>query len=113
MERYNMIVIGGGAAGLTVAGGAALVGARVALLERGRMGGECLNTGCVPSKALLHVAKVAQLIRTAPGHAISGASPVPPQDLRRAREYVRAAQARLAPHDSDASRSRSFTNYRA
>ena len=100
MERYNMIVIGGGAAGLTVAGGAALVGARVALLERGRMGGECLNTGCVPSKALLHVAKVAQLIRTAPGHAIGGASPVPPQDLTTVREYVRAAQARLAPHDS-------------
>src|SRR4249919_4332277 len=83
MERYNMIVIGGGAAGLTVAGGAALVGARVALLERGRMGGECLNTGCVPSKALLHVAKVAQLIRSAPGHAITGASPVPRQDLKR------------------------------
>jgi len=45
MERYNMVVIGGGAAGLTVAGGAALVGARVALLERGPMGGECLHTG--------------------------------------------------------------------
>ncbi len=100
MERFNMVVIGGGAAGLTVAGGAALVGARVALLERGRMGGECLNTGCVPSKALLHVAKVAQLIRRAPRHAISGATPLPPQDLKKVMDYVRAAQAQLAPHDS-------------
>ena len=100
MERYNMVVIGGGAAGLTVAGGAALVGARVALLERARMGGECLNTGCVPSKALLHVAKLAQLIRRAPEHAISGASPLPPQDLKKVMDYVRAAQAQIAPHDS-------------
>jgi pyruvate/2-oxoglutarate dehydrogenase complex dihydrolipoamide dehydrogenase (E3) component len=100
MERYNVVVIGGGAAGLTVAGGAALAGARVALLEGGRMGGECLNTGCVPSKALLHVAKVAQLIRAAPDHGITGTAPLPPQDLRRVMAYVRAAQARLAPHDS-------------
>jgi pyruvate/2-oxoglutarate dehydrogenase complex dihydrolipoamide dehydrogenase (E3) component len=83
-----------------VAGGAALAGARVALLEAGRMGGECLNTGCVPSKALLHVAKVAQLIRSAPDHAITGARPLPPQDLKRVMDHVRAAQARLAPHDS-------------
>jgi pyruvate/2-oxoglutarate dehydrogenase complex dihydrolipoamide dehydrogenase (E3) component len=99
MERYNMVVIGGGAAGLTAAGGAALVGARVALLERGPMGGECLNTGCVPSKALLHTAKVAQLIRAAPEHAIH-AGPLPAQDLKRVTERVRAVQARLAPHDS-------------
>jgi len=100
MERFNMVVIGGGAAGLTAAAGAALVGARVALLERSLMGGECLNTGCVPSKALLHVARVAQLIRTAPDHAISGARALPPQDLKRIMERLRAVQARLAPHDS-------------
>jgi pyruvate/2-oxoglutarate dehydrogenase complex dihydrolipoamide dehydrogenase (E3) component len=99
MERYNIAVIGGGASGLTVAGGAALVGARVALLERGRMGGECLNSGCVPSKALLHVAKVAQMVRTAADHAVIGGG-VPPQDLKRVMQYVRATQARLAPHDS-------------
>jgi flavin-dependent dehydrogenase len=52
MERYNLIVIGGGAGGLTVATIAAVLGARVALLEKERMGGDCLNYGCVPSKAL-------------------------------------------------------------
>jgi pyruvate/2-oxoglutarate dehydrogenase complex dihydrolipoamide dehydrogenase (E3) component len=53
MERYNLIVIGGGSGGLTVAAIAAILGARVALLEKGQMGGDCLNDGCVPSKALL------------------------------------------------------------
>jgi len=77
MERYNLVVIGAGAAGLTVAGGAALLGARVALLERGRMGGDCLNDGCVPSKALLHVAKVAHTVRTAAAHAVTGVAPLP------------------------------------
>jgi pyruvate/2-oxoglutarate dehydrogenase complex dihydrolipoamide dehydrogenase (E3) component len=100
MERYNMVVIGGGAAGLTAAGGAALVGARVALVERGAMGGECLNTGCVPSKALLHAARVAHVVRTAPDHAIAGAAMPPAQDLKRIMARVRAVQARLAPHDS-------------
>jgi glycine/D-amino acid oxidase-like deaminating enzyme len=51
MERYNLIVLGAGSGGLTVAAGAALIGAGVALLEKHRMGGDCLNYGCVPSKA--------------------------------------------------------------
>jgi pyruvate/2-oxoglutarate dehydrogenase complex dihydrolipoamide dehydrogenase (E3) component len=100
MERYNVIVIGGGAAGLTVAGGAALFGARVALLERGRLGGDCLHYGCVPSKALLHVAKVAHVVRGAAAHAVSGVGPLPRQDLTAAMDYVRSVQARIAPHDS-------------
>jgi pyruvate/2-oxoglutarate dehydrogenase complex dihydrolipoamide dehydrogenase (E3) component len=54
---YNLIVIGAGAAGLVTAAGAAGLGARVALIERERMGGDCLNTGCVPSKALLRAAR--------------------------------------------------------
>ena len=49
--RYNLVVIGGGTAGLVTAAGAAGLGARVALIERHLMGGDCLNTGCVPSKA--------------------------------------------------------------
>jgi pyruvate/2-oxoglutarate dehydrogenase complex dihydrolipoamide dehydrogenase (E3) component len=99
LHRYNVIVIGGGAAGLTVAGGAALLGARVALVERDRLGGECLHTGCVPSKALLHVARVAHLVRTASDHAVR-AAPLPRQDLAAVMRYVRAAQARIAPHDA-------------
>jgi pyruvate/2-oxoglutarate dehydrogenase complex dihydrolipoamide dehydrogenase (E3) component len=57
--RYNLVVIGGGSAGLVCAKGAAGLGARVALVEAGRLGGDCLNQGCVPSKALLASARQA------------------------------------------------------
>ncbi len=100
MERYNLVVLGAGSGGLTVAAGAAALGARVALLERARMGGDCLNHGCVPSKALLRVAKVAHGVRTAGAYAVTGAGPLPRQDLKHAMDYVRAARARVAPHDS-------------
>jgi pyruvate/2-oxoglutarate dehydrogenase complex dihydrolipoamide dehydrogenase (E3) component len=56
-SRYNLVVIGAGTAGLVTAAGAAGLGARVALVERDRMGGDCLNVGCVPSKALLRTAR--------------------------------------------------------
>ena len=55
----DLCVIGAGSGGLNVASGAAQLGVRTVLIEGGDMGGECLNTGCVPSKALLHVAKTA------------------------------------------------------
>src|SRR5262249_20631456 len=55
--RYNLVVIGGGTAGLVCAAGAAGLGARVALIEKHRLGGDCLNYGCVPSKALLRCAR--------------------------------------------------------
>ena len=54
---HDVIVIGAGAAGLTAAGGGALFGLKVALIEGHKMGGECLNNGCVPSKALITAAK--------------------------------------------------------
>ncbi|MGB5779040.1 MAG: FAD-dependent oxidoreductase, partial [Allopontixanthobacter sediminis] len=60
---HDAIVIGGGAAGLTAAGGCALFGLKVALIEAHKMGGECLNNGCVPSKALITAAKRAQEAR--------------------------------------------------
>lgn len=63
--RYDLVIIGGGSAGLSAASTAALLGVKVALIDRARLGGECLYTGCVPSKALLHVARVAQDVRTA------------------------------------------------
>ena len=56
VDRYDLVVIGGGSAGLTAARTAAALGARVALVECNQLGGECLWTGCVPSKALLHAA---------------------------------------------------------
>ncbi len=57
--EYDLCVIGGGSAGLVAAAGAAALGAKVVLVEKHKMGGDCLNYGCVPSKALLHSAKVA------------------------------------------------------
>ena len=57
--KVDLCVIGGGSGGLSVAAGASQMGARVALVERGRMGGDCLNTGCVPSKALIACARAA------------------------------------------------------
>ncbi len=100
MERYNLIVLGAGSGGLTVAAGGAIVGARVALLEKHRMGGDCLNYGCVPSKALLRAAKVAQTIRIADKYGIRGGGPLPAQDLKSVMDYVRRARAYVAPHDS-------------
>ncbi len=55
--RYNIVVIGGGTAGLVTAAGAAGLGAKVALIERALLGGDCLNVGCVPSKAMIRCAR--------------------------------------------------------
>lgn len=62
---YDIIILGGGSAGIVSGVVAGALKMRVLLIEKDKMGGECLNTGCVPSKALLHAAKVAQTIRTA------------------------------------------------
>ena len=63
--RYNLVVIGGGPAGLVAAFGAAGLGARVAIVEKGLLGGDCLISGCVPSKVLLGAAHAAQAAREA------------------------------------------------
>jgi pyruvate/2-oxoglutarate dehydrogenase complex dihydrolipoamide dehydrogenase (E3) component len=95
---YNAVVIGAGTAGLVTAAGTAGLGGRVALVERHRMGGDCLNTGCVPSKALIASARAAALIRDA------GRLGLQPQEPRfrfeDVMERVRERRARLAPHDS-------------
>ncbi len=97
-DRHDVLVIGAGAAGLTAAGGCALYGLRTALIERGRMGGECLNTGCVPSKALLAAAAAAQGVRDAGRFGIRTAPPT--VDFAAVRAHVRGAIAAIAPHDS-------------
>lgn len=93
-----MVVIGGGTAGLVAAHGAAAVGARVLLAEQDRTGGDCLWTGCVPSKTLIATATLAHRMR----HADEwGLSPVVPEiDLATVMDRVRDAQATIAPHDS-------------
>ncbi|HEY4744962.1 MAG TPA: FAD-dependent oxidoreductase, partial [Desulfuromonadaceae bacterium] len=63
--RYNLVVVGAGTAGLVCAAGAAGLGARVALIERGLMGGDCLNCGCVPSKGLIRASRAVHDVRTA------------------------------------------------
>src|SRR5438309_2775884 len=63
--RYNLVVLGAGTAGLVAAAGAAGLGARVALIEKHLLGGDCLNYGCVPSKALLRAARAVADVRAA------------------------------------------------
>ena len=75
MADYDLIVLGGGSAGLIAAGTAAQLGARTLLVERHKLGGECLNTGCVPSKALIRSANVAALLARAGEFGIDGARP--------------------------------------
>lgn len=96
---HDVVVVGAGSAGLTAAGGCARLGLRVALIERDRMGGECLNTGCVPSKALLAAAHRAQAMR---GTALGVTGPGPTVDFAAVRAHVQAAIAAIAPHDSEA-----------
>lgn len=94
---HDLVVVGAGAAGLTAAGGAARLGLRVALVERGRMGGECLNTGCVPSKALLAAARRAHAMR---GGALGVSASGVAIDFAQVRAHVRGAIDAIAPHDS-------------
>jgi len=95
---YDLAVIGGGTAGLVASRVAAAIGARVVLAERGRPGGDCLWTGCVPSKALIAAADLAQRIRTA---GCVGLDPREPQiDFARVMGHVHGAQAAIEPQDS-------------
>ena len=96
--KVDICVIGAGSGGLSVAAGASQLGATVALVERHLMGGDCLNFGCVPSKALLAAGKAAQNIRAADGFGIAVG---PPQiDQKAVRQHVRDVIADIAPHDS-------------
>ncbi len=95
---YNVVVIGAGTAGLVTAAGTAGLGGRVALVERGRMGGDCLNYGCVPSKALIKSARVAAAIRHADRYGLDCRDPE--VDYGRVVRRMKAARARIEPHDS-------------
>lgn len=95
---HDVIVIGAGAAGLTAAGGTALFGLKAVLIEGHKMGGECLNNGCVPSKALITAAKRAAEARTATRHGVTLA---PPQvDWAGVMAHVHDAIAHIEHHDS-------------
>ncbi len=94
---YNLVVVGAGTAGLVSAAGAAGLGARVALVERHLMGGDCLNTGCVPSKALIKSARVAAAARGAADYGVRvGEVSV---DFGRVMERMRRLRAGIGPED--------------
>ncbi len=95
---HDVIVIGGGAAGLTAAGGCALFGLKTALIEGHKMGGECLNNGCVPSKALIASAKRAAEAREEKRAGVQLAAPV--VEWSGVHKHVHEAIAHIAPHDS-------------
>ncbi len=96
--RYNLVVIGAGTAGLVTAAGAAGLGAKVALIERGLMGGDCLNVGCVPSKAIIAAARQAATVRDAADYGIRSSSPV--IDFAEVMRRMRRLRASISPHDS-------------
>jgi pyruvate/2-oxoglutarate dehydrogenase complex dihydrolipoamide dehydrogenase (E3) component len=99
--RYNLVVIGAGTAGLVAAAGAAGLGARVALVERRLMGGDCLNFGCVPSKALIRASRVSAEIGRASDYGIApdGAAHA---EFAAVMERMRRVRAELSANDSAA-----------
>jgi pyruvate/2-oxoglutarate dehydrogenase complex dihydrolipoamide dehydrogenase (E3) component len=100
MPDFDLAVIGAGSAGLSVTAVAAQLGINVALIERDRMGGDCLNTGCVPSKALLAASHAAVVERGADRFGLGLAEPE--VDWAAVQRHVQGAIAALAPTDSEA-----------
>lgn len=96
---YDLLIIGGGSAGIVAGNVAGAIGARVALIERHRIGGECLWTGCVPSKALLHAADVAHTLKHAASHGFADV-PLPREKCAGAFDYVRAKIAETRANDA-------------
>ncbi len=98
-SRYNLVVIGAGTAGLVCAAGAAGLGARVALIERHLLGGDCLNVGCVPSKAVIGAARAAAAVKDAGRFGVAVPDGVR-VDFGAAMARMRRLRASIAPHDS-------------
>ncbi|HLQ11355.1 MAG TPA: FAD-dependent oxidoreductase [Ktedonobacteraceae bacterium] len=94
MERYDMTIIGGGSGGLTAARTATALGASVLLVDKEKLGGDCLNFGCVPSKSLIHVARVVQQARDAARLGLTPANLG--VDMARVSAYVQGVIGRVA-----------------
>ena len=96
--KADLCIIGAGSGGLSVAAGAAQMGANVVLIEKGKMGGDCLNYGCVPSKALIAAGHAAEGIRRSGVFGVNGRAPeIRFQDVH---DHVHGVIAAIAPHDS-------------
>lgn len=98
-KSYHLVIIGAGTAGLVTAAGAAGLGARVALVERELMGGDCLNVGCVPSKGLIRAARVAATVRDAQPFGVKLVSDAG-FDFAKAMRRMRELRAQISPNDS-------------
>jgi pyruvate/2-oxoglutarate dehydrogenase complex dihydrolipoamide dehydrogenase (E3) component len=94
----DICVIGAGSGGLSVAAATAAFGVPVVLVEKGKMGGDCLNYGCVPSKALIAAAKRAQMLRAAPSFGIGVQRPA--VEFEKVHDHVHGVIAAIAPNDS-------------
>ncbi len=94
----DICIIGAGSGGLSVAAGASQMGAKTVLIERGAMGGDCLNTGCVPSKALIAAAHAAHTFREAAKFGVAAAEPE--IDMAKVRDHVKGVIDAIAPMDS-------------
>ena len=94
----DVCIVGGGSAGLVVASGAAQLGLSVVLVERAEMGGDCLNFGCVPSKALIAAAHAAQAQRSGAAFGIAPVEPI--VDFAKVMDHVAGVIASIAPNDS-------------
>ncbi|HEX7108475.1 MAG TPA: FAD-dependent oxidoreductase [Aestuariivirga sp.] len=97
---YDLAIIGAGSGGLSVSAAAARFGQKVILFEKGKMGGDCLNYGCIPSKALIAAAKQAHIFRTAGKYGISTAEPK--VDFKKVHAYVQSVIEAVEPNDSAA-----------
>lgn len=98
VSDFDVAIIGAGAGGLSVAAAAAMLGVKVALIENGKMGGDCLNYGCVPSKSLLAASKIARAFKVAPACGINAATPG--VEMTSVMSKVQSVIAAIAPHDS-------------
>jgi len=98
MKTFDLMIVGGGSAGLAVAGGAARMGIEVGLVEKEKLGGDCLHYGCVPSKALLHAAKVISCLREGRTFGLDVPKGLP--DFGKIMDYGRQVQAVLGKHDA-------------
>jgi pyruvate/2-oxoglutarate dehydrogenase complex dihydrolipoamide dehydrogenase (E3) component len=98
-EKYNLVVIGAGAAGLVTSGGAAGIGAKVAIVERALMGGDCLNVGCVPSKGIISAARAYAAVRAAGQFGVTVPDGVS-IDFGKVMERMRKLRSDISPADS-------------
>ncbi len=94
----DLCILGVGSGGLSVASAASQMGLNVALIEKNKMGGDCLNYGCVPSKSILAAAKCAKIIRDTEPFGIENTEPK--VDYTKLRDHIRGVIETIAPHDS-------------